>query len=85
MSIDKTSVGEKIFADPNYDDKVQYKPGFEPDEASDEDYECNMCCDTYVVVNYAGHQRACDYCEHDHLLEDLEEDFDVCNDGENSC
>jgi hypothetical protein len=55
------------------------------DEDGDEDYECNMCYDTYVVVNYAGHQRVCDYCEHDYLLEELEEDFDVCNDGESSC
>jgi len=62
----------------------------EPDEELDgedshEDYEYGMCYDTYVVVNYAGHLRACDYCEHDYLLEELEGIFDVCNDGENSC
>jgi hypothetical protein len=73
MSINKTSVGEEIFADPDFDRKVQYEPGFEPDEDSDEGYECNMRCDTYVVVNYIGERRVCDYCEHDYLIEDLEE------------
>lgn len=31
----------------------------------DEEPECEMCGDTYVVVNGAGHRRPCDYCDHD--------------------
>lgn len=31
----------------------------------DKEPECGMCGDTYVVVNYGGQRRPCDYCDHD--------------------
>ncbi len=37
----------------------------EEQEEEEEEAECSMCCDTYVVVNCAGHRRPCDYCDHD--------------------
>lgn len=50
----------KSQSDPDFDDKLQSE--------GDEDTHncgCSMCDGTHVVVNYAGHQRPCDYCECD--------------------
>lgn len=59
-----TDIVKRLLDDPDFDDKIQYEPGSEPTEETPDpnDCGCSMCCGTHIVVNYAGHQRPCDYC-----------------------